>query len=94
MSNRKVLTIAGLLILLSVLVVGVVLLRIQFNRDYADAKAAIEQRELYILATLSAAPVATTPAPIPTFVPSYTPLSITNPASGLPTLILPTRVGS
>lgn len=52
--SRRAITIAVLFVLLSVVVAGFVVLRIQFNEQYASANQAIEDRQLQILATYRA----------------------------------------
>ncbi len=54
MSSKRLLLIALLLILLSGAIAGLVVLRVQFNEDYANVKTSIEERELYVIATYRA----------------------------------------
>ena len=55
MSSKRLVVIGILVVLIAVGVAGFVVMRIQFNEDYANAKAAIEERQLYIIATVNAA---------------------------------------
>lgn len=86
MSNRRTIGIVALLVLIAVIVSGFVVLQIQNREAYESAKTAIEERQIYVVATVNA--VTATPLPLPVFIPSFTPLAITVDGS----LILPTKV--